>query len=197
MTSCSMITYSGWICKPSNSTVHHDDTKDGNIGRVGPFDFESLGWCHYRRYSGNLGYLIDSSWNCSYDHELRSGWTIHPARIEELVRNRHEIDNKIRWIWRAAAYEIASNYIQTWWRLWDVGSSALYGNVLRYPIEVASWMGIMASELGEMHGLSQVLHDRFWPWGWGYRWNRMELARKHKEHPVVVNMIASHHGDVG
>ena len=63
--------------------------------------------------------------------------------------------------------------------------------------------GIMASELGENAALGPSC------WIPSRHWKAIdrevegshveigtELARKYKEHPVVVNTIASHHGDV-
>jgi len=131
---------------------------------------------------------------------------IHPTRIEELYdKVSKEMKTKITEYGNEALFELGltkidPELVETIGKLYFRSS---YGqNALQHSKEVAHLSGLLASELGENVALAKragLLHDIGKAIDHEIEGSHVEigvdLVKKYKEHDVVVNAIASHHGD--
>lgn len=131
---------------------------------------------------------------------------IHPARIEEVYEKvTKDLHNKITEIGNETLYELGlpSMDPELVNLIGKLHFRTSYGqNALKHSKEVASLAGLLAQELGENVTLAKragLLHDIGKSIDFEVEGSHVEIgediAKKFKEDEVVINAIASHHGD--
>ena len=132
---------------------------------------------------------------------------IHPARIEEMVEKaQKEVETMIREEGEAATLEVGVHGIhpELVRLLGRMKFRTSYGqNALKHSLEVAQLSGLLAAEIGVdvrtakraglLHDIGKsVDHDM----EGSHIQIGVDLCRKYKESPIIINAVEAHHGDV-
>ena len=131
---------------------------------------------------------------------------IHPARIEEMVEKAtKEVEAMMREEGEAATLEVGVHGIhpELVRLLGKMKFRTSYGqNALKHSIEVAQLSGLLAAEIGvdiRMAKRAGLLHDIGKSIDHEIEGSHsqmgVDLCRRYKESPIVINAVESHHGD--
>ncbi len=132
---------------------------------------------------------------------------IHPARIEEMVEKaQKEVETQIREDGENAAMDVGVHGIhpELLKLLGRMKFRSSYGqNALKHSIEVAQLSGLLAGEIGvdvRMAKRAGLLHDIGKSIDHEVEGSHIQigvdLCKKYKESPLVINAVEAHHGDV-
>ena len=132
---------------------------------------------------------------------------IHPARIEEMVEKaQKEVETQIREDGENAAMDVGVHGIhpELLKLLGRMKFRSSYGqNAVKHSIEVAQLSGLLAGEIGvdvRMAKRAGLLHDIGKSIDHEVEGSHIQigvdLCKKYKESAIVINTVASHHGDV-